>query len=198
MDDLIRIGRFSEREINLISLDIDKCKHKKHAAEVYSPEKSPKKNDYRSGSVYFPKMIEIKNSVNIYYSVFIENYFKTNINFTKFVPEVQYAFYDVGNEFKTHKDTIYDKRVVRSFTMSINLSHEDSYEGGEFYLISPKGNKIFLNKKRGSFIIFPAFLKHRACAVKKGIREALVVWSLDKQENVRRLNDNYESYFMKK
>ncbi len=59
--------------------------------------------------------------------------------------------------------------------MSLNLSDPACYEGGELQLKTKTGI-IQLDKAPGSLIVFPSFMTHRACEVKSGIRESIVVW----------------------
>ena len=41
-----------------------------------------------------------------------------------------------------------------------------------------KGKKIVTELKKGTFIVFPSFVKHRVRPVTKGIRHSMVLWHL--------------------
>lgn len=91
--------------------------------------------------------------------------------------EVQYTRYDVGGHFKKHQDVVGNGKdyKVRCLTLSMNITDESKYEGGELILFN--GNeKIFLPKKSGSFVIFPSFVHHQANSVLSGTRHVIVAW----------------------
>ena len=78
-----------------------------------------------------------------------------------------------GNAF------VHDK--VRKLSMSILLN--DSFEGGEFEVMSyNKGKssveKPFKSHTQGDVIVFPSSLEHRVAPVTKGVRYSLVTWFL--------------------
>jgi len=41
-----------------------------------------------------------------------------------------------------------------------------------------EGKKIVTELKKGTFIVFPSFVKHRVNQVTKGIRHSMVMWHL--------------------
>lgn len=72
---------------------------------------------------------------------------------------------------------------VRKISMTINLSDENSYEGGDFEFQLRKHrteiDKVTTVpeiKKQGSAILFPSFVYHRVKPVTKGTRYSLVAW----------------------
>ena len=68
--------------------------------------------------------------------------------------------------------------------MTLTLSHEDEYEGGdlEFDLRhnTDVPEKIVCKeiKPKGSIVVFPSFVWHRIKPVTKGTRHSLVCWNL--------------------
>lgn len=60
----------------------------------------------------------------------------------------------------------------RKISVSVQLSDESEYEGGELEVIGFKAAP----KKKGGVIVFPSFLMHRVAPVTKGVRESLVGW----------------------
>ena len=75
---------------------------------------------------------------------------------------------------------------IRKLSMTVSLSDEKDYTGGElefdFRNLDPN-KKPNLRKcteilPKGSIVVFPGFVWHRVCPVKKGSRYSLVVWNL--------------------
>jgi PKHD-type hydroxylase len=107
---------------------------------------------------------------------------------------IQLSRYGVSNHYSWHVDSFpvpeqdMSKgmpfyRKVRKLSLVINLSDENSYEGGDFwfdYRNNSNGEsnmeKLEKFRKRGSVVVFPSFLWHRVDPVKKGVRYSLVNW----------------------
>jgi PKHD-type hydroxylase len=100
---------------------------------------------------------------------------------------IQYTEYHGEDEgfYEWHHDWNFGEPVVgmhRKLSLTIQLSDDSDYEGGEFKIGDPYVNKAFLNdnkdvlKKRGTGIVFPSFLAHKVSPVTKGVRKSLVVW----------------------
>lgn len=76
---------------------------------------------------------------------------------------------------------------VRKLSVTINLSHENSYEGGNLKFDlgphQPKNERYHECteiRPRGSMIVFPSFNYHQVTPVTKGTRYSLVMWFLGK------------------
>lgn len=74
---------------------------------------------------------------------------------------------------------------TRKISLSINLSDEQDYEGGELSFDigehNSNGEKILTNenfKKRGTCVFFPSSIYHAVSPVTKGTRYSLVAWFL--------------------
>ena len=74
---------------------------------------------------------------------------------------------------------------VRKLSMTINLSPEDSYEGGDLLIDlgehHESGDNIHTVSKikpQGSVCVFPSFMPHCVTPVTKGVRYSLVMWLL--------------------
>ena len=105
--------------------------------------------------------------------------------FTKYKPGQYYDWHCDSWEgvYKTEGPT---KGKVRKLSVTVSLSDEKDYSGGElefdFRQQSPdkrnqtKECKEILSK--GSLVVFPSFVWHRVKPVKKGVRYSLVVWNL--------------------
>jgi PKHD-type hydroxylase len=75
---------------------------------------------------------------------------------------------------------------VRKLSVTVSLSDTKDYSGGELEFDFRENDP---NKKRhivkctqilpkGSLVVFPSFVWHRVCKVKKGHRYSLVIWNL--------------------
>lgn len=79
-----------------------------------------------------------------------------------------------------------DQRMVgkiRKISMTVNLTDETNYEGGDLMLDlgdhSMRGKyKVEDAREQGTIIIFPSFLHHCVSPVTLGTRYSLVMWSL--------------------
>jgi len=75
---------------------------------------------------------------------------------------------------------------IRKLSVTVTLSDPKDYKGGEleFDFRNEDPNKKPNVKKcteilpKGSLVVFPGFVWHRVCPVKKGSRYSLVIWSL--------------------
>ena len=75
---------------------------------------------------------------------------------------------------------------IRKLSVTVTLSDPKEYSGGElefdFRNLDPdKPNKKIKCKEilpKGSLVVFPSFVWHRVCPVKKGSRHSLVIWNL--------------------
>ena len=114
--------------------------------------------------------------------------------------DIQFTEYKKGGYYTWHSDggsdthSLYTKEncewesyhgKVRKLSMTVNLSHEDDYDGGDFLIkmmTSRNGEEQILNIKeanaRGSIIVFPSFYHHKISPITKGVRNSLVMWSL--------------------
>ena len=88
----------------------------------------------------------------------------------------QYTEYPEGGFYDWHVDNDVNcahEPPVRKISMTLLLSPENQFEGGELELMAP-GKRIKL--KQGHAIIFASFLNHRVAPVIKGVRQSLVMW----------------------
>ena len=75
---------------------------------------------------------------------------------------------------------------IRKLSVTVTLSDPKEYKGGElefdFRNLDPdKPRKPVKWKEilpKGSLVVFPGFVWHRVCPVKKGSRHSLVIWNL--------------------
>ena len=67
---------------------------------------------------------------------------------------------------------------VRKLSCSLQISHEDDYEGGGTQVRDVDNSMVTLPKQRGSLFFFDSRLQHRAMTVTKGLRKSLIIWAV--------------------
>ncbi len=88
----------------------------------------------------------------------------------------QYTEYPEGGFYEWHVDNDVDMRhepPVRKISMTLLLSPESEFEGGDLELMS-EGKVAKL--KQGHAIFFASFIRHRVKPVTRGRRQSLVMW----------------------
>jgi len=87
---------------------------------------------------------------------------------------LQYCSYKKGDFFIRHPDRAYGI-IIRKLSLTIQLSDEKDYKGGELVLYNGLGETI-VKKEQGHAVVFPSFVEHEVKPVTKGKRESLVAW----------------------
>ena len=94
------------------------------------------------------------------------------------VEGVQLSKYGIGQFYYKHMDFNGDqatKSHTRKLSMSVQLSDENNYEGGD--LIIYFGGKHFVSPRvKGSVIVFDSRLTHEVTPITRGERYSLVKW----------------------
>ena len=94
----------------------------------------------------------------------------------KITEQAQFTEYPEGGFYDWHMDTDVNMTYeppVRKISMTVLLSPENQFEGGELEITAPgKSAKL----KQGHAIIFASFLAHRVAPVTRGVRQSLVMW----------------------
>jgi PKHD-type hydroxylase len=88
----------------------------------------------------------------------------------------QYTEYPEGGFYDWHIDNDVNfahEPVVRKISMTLLLSSENEFEGGDLELM--KEGKV-AKLKQGHAIFFASFIRHRVTPVIKGNRKSLVMW----------------------
>ena len=93
---------------------------------------------------------------------------------TGFAEPLNYICYEPGGHFDWHTDIGVGPMSTRKISVSIQLSEENEYSGGDLDF-SPHG---IIERFRGigNAIAFPAYVPHRVQPVSEGRRHALVAW----------------------
>jgi len=107
--------------------------------------------------------------------------------FTKYSPGQYYDWHcDSFNEPNKRPEDLNTNGKIRKLSVTCSLSDPSEYQGGEleFNFNDPTKTKKQNIRKcieilpRGSIVVFPSFVWHRVCPIKKGIRYSLVMWNL--------------------
>lgn len=85
---------------------------------------------------------------------------------------VQLIEYNIGCFYSPHMDSGNLQFSRRKLSISIQLTDESEYEGGEleFYCNGQA------SKKQGCMIIFPSYLYHEIKKITRGVRRSVVAW----------------------
>lgn len=117
----------------------------------------------------FKKLSDAVNQIN-------DRFFKYDIHTLE---DLQFTEYDSSykGKYSAHSDDGYDANLFRKLSVSVQLSDEHDYEGGElvFYRHSLHSPSI-APKSKGSVIIFPSYVVHEVTPVTRGLRKSLVSW----------------------
>jgi len=113
--------------------------------------------------------------------------YSESCQFTKYNPGQYYGWHcDSWNEPYADKDNPDTFGKIRKLSVTCSLSDPSEYKGGEleFNFNDPEKTKKQNIRKcveilpKGSICVFPSFVWHRVCPVKKGTRHSLVIWNL--------------------
>lgn len=158
----------------------DNCKW--HSAKTYKTVAGTGEEDLdtRKGQVMFARTNppHTKLMVDLIHHVAV----KYNIAIKEGEIDWQFVKYDVGDFFGNHRDsypTVFgmnDELGVRKLSLTVQLSEESDYEGGELRLENDTSGAYHLNKEIGQGVVFPSWIRHEIKPITKGTRYALVAW----------------------
>lgn len=177
----------SQSTVNMI---INICeKEKKKQAEVNVGNASVDKSK-RDCIVSFTNNKHIYDIINPYINTANKN---AGWNFQiDWNESCQYTIYKKSQFYGYHTDTFtkpYENKEesfngkIRKLSMTVQLTDQSKYEGGDFYFkyLKPNGaieERVDKAKGVGTIIIFPSFVYHQVTPVTKGTRKSLVCWTL--------------------
>ena len=103
------------------------------------------------------------------------NAFKIEVENNAEVQFTQYRF-DENGHYDWHHDVNWNGQadIDRKISMTVQLSNENEYDGGDFEFEELETNANF--KLKGTIIIFPSYLRHRVTPITSGVRKSLVAW----------------------
>ena len=158
----------------------DNCKW--HSAKTYKTVAGTGEEDLdtRKGQVMFARTNppHTKLMVDLIHHVAV----KYNIAITDGEIDWQFVKYEVGDFFGNHRDSyptingMNDELGVRKLSLTVQLSEESEYEGGELRLENDTSGAYHLNKEIGQGVVFPSWIRHEIKPITKGTRYALVAW----------------------
>ena len=122
----------------------------------------------------FKEMEPMYNDINIFIQKANKNHF--GFGDIQITEQAQFTEYPEGGFYDWHMDTdvnMQHEPPVRKISMTLLLSPENQFEGGDLELMAP-GKRA--NMKQGHAIIFASFINHRVAPVTKGVRQSLVMW----------------------
>lgn len=90
-----------------------------------------------------------------------------------FLEPLQLGRYESSGLYDWHMD--HDGFPHRKMTISVQLSHENDYQGGSLeFMDGPNIRQA--PRTQGSAVVFPSYFLHRVTPVTEGVRCSLVVW----------------------
>jgi PKHD-type hydroxylase len=157
------------------------CKKIIELGKKLSPTRGVAKgrNDgYRLSNVVFIYPSDENNWLFLRISEIVTNLNDKFFGFDLFglVEGLQFTMYD-GEEqgkYDKHTDTGFGS-LVRKLSLTVQLSDEESYEGGEL-ILHISGSDYVSSKEQGSALVFPSYTLHEVKPVTKGTRYSLVAW----------------------
>ena len=143
-------------------------------------------NDQWIYDLVWPFLIEANNKAGWKYDFD----FAESFQFTTYKKDGFYSWHLDGH---TDHNAVYGENCknknyrgkIRKLSMTINLSDENDYKGGNLkFDLGPHQKNRFLECKeirpRGSIVIFPSSVYHQVTPITKGVRKSLVLWVLGK------------------
>ena len=90
----------------------------------------------------------------------------------------QISRYSEGQYYKWHQDFGSNDKLTRKLSLTVQLSDEDDYEGGDLILNDNKeeSRSYKVSRGKGSVIVFDSRTLHQVTPVTKGVRYSLVKW----------------------
>lgn len=96
-------------------------------------------------------------------------------NVNGFYQELQLAEYGVGDFFNWHLDFGVGEISHRKLSITVQLTDENAYEGGDLeFMVNHK--TVVAPRKKGTVVVFPSFIMHRVTPITKGTRRSIVGW----------------------
>ena len=92
-----------------------------------------------------------------------------------FYEPLQLARYTEGHFFDWHFDFGAGSASVRKISISIQLSDDEEYAGGDLQF-RINTNIFDSPRKKGTVVVFPSFITHRVAPITRGTRFSIVAW----------------------
>ncbi len=143
--------------------------------EITKAEEQKPDSNFRNNLIGFTEDIEIREIITNYL------YKANRLSFgflADFIPAIQFSKYEEGTYYNFHHDVNWfnmDSMYDRKLSIVIQLSDENSYEGGDFQFCNEAHTPVTM-RKQGSILVFPSYINHRVTPIVKGTRYSLVCW----------------------
>jgi PKHD-type hydroxylase len=98
-------------------------------------------------------------------------------NVTEHLRNTQLSTYAVDAHYDFHMDAGAGRTRRRKLTSVLQLSDPDAYEGGALEIFATTRPRA-MSRRRGTLLVFPAYVLHRVTPVTRGVRQSLTAWSL--------------------
>jgi PKHD-type hydroxylase len=95
---------------------------------------------------------------------------------TGMLEDLQYTVYPAGGgHYDWHLDVGKGLTAQRKISVTLQLSDENDYEGGNLEIFNQSA-PVIAPRKKGTAVLFPSYLLHRVTPVTTGERRSLVLW----------------------
>ena len=146
-------------------------------AQSYTDSNGIEQINYRSCEIFYP------DETSVFYHAVRNVINDVNNDFYQYdlsdKYDIQILKYRKGGQYEWHIDygVCWHPGLDRKLSISIQLSNESQYEGGELEIRNWKGDNVTAPKRLGSAIVFDSRVTHRAKPVTEGERIVLVGWA---------------------
>ena len=143
-------------------------------AEVSSGAESIVRNDLRQAEVMFIKSSDHQWIYDrIWNAAVSANNRYYHFDLSGFQCELQLMNYGQDHFFNWHMDFGDGIGLTRKLSVSVQMSSEQDYQGGDFqFMINEE--QLSAPKAKGTAIVFPSFVQHRVTPITSGFRKSLV------------------------
>lgn len=138
-----------------------------------------KNSDVRRSKVAFIPPIQEMDWLFSKVSRLIKQVNAESFNFDiSYIGNIQYTEYHGTNAgtYHDHLDLNTSQFMPRKLSISIQLSHDSEYEGGDLEIKTISDRPYRASRNLGAALIFPSFLLHGVTPVTSGVRKSLVAW----------------------
>ena len=154
-----------------------KSNFKMRAGEILNDGQTTSVESYRESNIAFcppsqdlawvyQRITDGVNLVNNDYFNFDLWGFAEGLQFTEYVAP--------AGKYDAHIDKM-NMGVIRKLSIVVQLSDENSYEGGDFEIIEGKDPEK-LSRTQGTLLAFPSYVLHRVTPITQGTRHSMVGW----------------------
>ena len=178
-EDIIRFGNESSKEVGVIGIE----QGRKNAVRKLTKKEKAEPRKMRKSTIAWLDDPWIYKEIQPYVEL-ANQQAGWNFDLTT-VEKIQFTEYRPGQFYNYHQDNFHNEGLTRKISMTVNLSKDSDYEGGDlvFKTIDRQNHNIIeiTDKEfrhQGTLCVFPSFEVHKVSPVTKGVRYSLVLWTL--------------------